>query len=267
VKITLLPSTVGDPSPDQHQYATSVLINETVVIDAGSIGFVGSAQEQARIRHILLSHSHIDHVGSLPIFVENAFEAGRQGVTVHGNNHVLDALQRDLFNDRIWPDFILLSRGENRFLTLSLIEPGETCVLEGLTITATPMTHVVPTQGYILSDSQATVAIFSDTGPTEEVWRQLNALPRLDAVFVECCFPEALTWLAEVSLHLTPRLLAGELAKLKRATRVIAVHLKARFRTEIIGELARILPGVEIGRFGVPYCFGEPAQTRKSEKE
>ncbi len=246
---------VGESSADQYQYSTSVLINDTVVIDAGSIGFHGSAQEQARIRHILLSHSHIDHVGSLPIFVENAFEAGRQCVTVHGNSHVLDALQRDLFNDRIWPDFLLLSRGANRFLTLSLIEPGETCVLEGLTITALPMTHVVPTQGYLLSDGQATVALFSDTGPTVEAWRMLNALPRLDAVFVECCFPEPLTWLAEVALHLTPRLLAAELAKLKRPTRVIAVHLKGRYRKEIIAELERTLPQVEIGRFGVPYCF------------
>jgi cAMP phosphodiesterase len=255
VKITLLPSAAGDASPEQLQHTTSILINDTVVIDAGSVGFFGSANDQARISHLFLSHSHIDHLGSLPIFVENSYQGGLQCVTVHGNGHVLDVLQRDMFNDRLWPDFILLSRGENRFLTLSQMEPGQTCELDGLRVTATPMTHVVPTQGYILSDAGATVAILSDTGPTEEVWRQLNALPRLDAVFVECCFPDALAWLAEVSLHLTPCMLARELAKLRRSTRVIAVHLKPRFRAEIIGELTQQLPGVEIGRFGVPYCF------------
>ena len=64
------------PDAGQYQYATSIRINDSVVIDAGSIGFHDSAQDQARIRHILLSDSHIDHTGSLPIFVENAFEAG-----------------------------------------------------------------------------------------------------------------------------------------------------------------------------------------------
>lgn len=255
MKITLLPSSTGDSSPDQFQHTTSVLINESVVIDAGCVGYYGSAHDQARIRHLFLSHSHIDHVGSLPIFLENSFEAGPRCVTVHANGHVLDVLQRDLFNDRLWPDFILLSRGDDRFLTLSQMEPGQMREVDDLRITATPMTHVVPTQGYIVEDSKATVAILSDTGPTEEVWHQLNALPRLDAVFVECCFPDPLAWLAQVSLHLTPGLLAGELAKLRRTTRVIAVHLKPRFHKEIIEQLAQLLPAVEIGRFGVPYSF------------
>ncbi len=255
MKITLLPSAAGDSSPDQVQHTTSTLVNDTVVIDAGSVGFYGSAQDQARINHLFLSHSHIDHIGSLPIFVENSYEAGPQCVTIHANGHVLDVLQRDLFNERLWPDFITLSRGESPFLALDCMEPGQTRAVDGLQVTATPMTHVVPTQGYIVSEGGATVAVLSDTGPTEEVWRQLNALPRLDAVIVECCFPDPLAWLAEVSLHLTPRMLARELAKLRRPCRLIAVHLKPRYREEIIGELAQQLPQVEIGRFGVPYWF------------
>lgn len=257
MKITYVPSTVMGCGPQHYQYTTSALINDSVAIDAGSIGFYGSAQEQSKIKHVLITHTHIDHVASLPIFVENAYEGKPECVTIHGSAEVLDSCQRDLFNDRIWPDFIALSKNSERpFLKLSLFSPGQTLELEGVKYTAIAVNHVVPTQGYIVEDADSAVVITSDTGPTEEIWKLANANPKLKGVFIEGCFPNNMKWLAEVSKHLTPSMVGEELKKLTRPARVCIVHIKARFQQQMIAELKSLNnPAIEIAQFGVPYTF------------
>jgi ribonuclease BN (tRNA processing enzyme) len=256
MKIVLVPSSVSERSEDQHQFLTSYLINDTLAVDAGCLGLNGTAQEQARIRHVLISHTHIDHIGSLPIFVENAYEGKRDCVTIHGNEAVLSCLQKDLFNDRVWPDFIRMSTENAPFLKLAKLEAGKTVELEGLRITPVPVNHVVQTFGFIIEDRDSAVAIVSDTGPTDAIWDHANTTPNLKAVFLEATFPESLTWLAEVSTHLTPALFAREVQKLKKPAAIVAVHIKARFRNEVVNELKALgLSYLQIGRFGKPYTF------------
>ena len=146
MKLTLIPGTVTG-SPDHFQYVSCCLVNDVLALDAGPLGMYLSPPEQARVRHVLLTHTHIDHVASLPIFVENAYEGKADCVTVHGSAAVLDCLQRDLFNGRVWPDFIALSRGDKPFLKLSRLDPGQTVDLDGLRVTAVELNHVVPTSG------------------------------------------------------------------------------------------------------------------------
>jgi ribonuclease BN (tRNA processing enzyme) len=254
MKVTLIPSSIGG-GPD-HQYLSSCLINDTVAVDAGCLGFWGSPQEQARVRHVVVSHTHMDHLASLPIFVENAYEGKAECVTVHGSRAVLDCCQEHLFNEKVWPDFIALSRSERPFLRLAPFEAGETIDLDGLRITAVALDHVVPTVGFLVSDEHSAIALISDTGPTDEIWKQVNALPNLKAVFVETTFPDELGWLADLSKHLTPASLAREAAKLTRPTRLIIIHLKARYKEQVIAQLQALgLAGLEIGQSGATYTF------------
>jgi ribonuclease BN (tRNA processing enzyme) len=254
MKLTLIPSAVGG-GPD-HQYLSSCLLNDSVALDAGCLGFWGSPQDQARVRHVLLSHTHMDHLASLPIFVENAYEGKAECVTVHGSRTVLRCCQEHLFNEEVWPDFIALSRGDKPFLRLSPLEAGETAEIDGLRVTAVALDHVVPTVGYLIADEGGTVAFVSDTGPTDEIWRRVNAAPDLRAVFVEATFPDELGWLAEVSKHLTPATLAREAAKLTRPTRLVVIHIKARYKEQVIAQLHALgLAGLEIGQPGATYTF------------
>jgi ribonuclease BN (tRNA processing enzyme) len=255
VRVTLVPSSIAAAGgEDPGQYLISYLINDTLAVDAGSIGFYGTPEQQARVRHVLLSHSHVDHTASLPIFVENAFEATDECVTVHASAAVLDSLRRDLFNDRAWPDFVALSAGPRPFLKLERLDPYRPVELESLTVTPVPVDHVVPTLGFVIADGDATVVIASDTGPTDDLWRVANAAPDLKAVFLEASFPDSMAELAMSSKHLTPALFGGEVRKLSRPVPVIAVHLKARYRSEIVAELNALgLPNVEIGKFGTAY--------------
>jgi ribonuclease BN (tRNA processing enzyme) len=243
---------------DQHQYTTSFLINETLAIDAGSVGFYGSPSEQAKILDILISHTHADHVVSLPIFVENAFEGRPVPVTIHGSQVVLESLQKDIFNDRIWPDFIRMSNTTGPlFLKTNELESGKTIELQGLKITPVSVDHLVPTLGFVIDDGVHCVVIASDTGPTEEIWKVAHATTRLRAVFLEAAFPNSMTPLANVSKHLTPAMFGEEARKLDRNDiDLIVVHIKPRFYDQIVQELGELgLPNIKIGRFNETYDY------------
>jgi ribonuclease BN (tRNA processing enzyme) len=256
LRVTLLPSAFPGSLAETNQYLTSYMINDTLAIDAGSLGLFGGHAEQARVRHVLISHSHADHVATLPVFVENAYEAKPESVEVHGSAAVLDSLRRDVFNGRVWPNFEKLAPNGNPFLRLSELESGRAIELEGLRITPVEVNHAVPTLGFIIEDDHSAVVIPSDTAPTEEIWARANRVANLSAIFLEASFPEWLAQVADAAKHLTPKLFAAEVRKLTRPVRLIAVHIKPRFREQILAELSTLgLPNLEVVRPGQEYNF------------
>ncbi len=258
MKVTLIPSSMTANGLDQHQYTTTYLINDTLAIDAGTLGFYGSPTDQANILDVLISHTHADHVASLPIFIENAFEGRPVPVTIHGSRDVLHSLQHDIFNGRIWPDFIGMSATTGPlFLKLNELESGQVIELQGLRITPVAVDHLVPTQGFVIDDGVNSIVIASDTGPTEEIWKVAHATTRLRAVFLESAFPNAMTGLAKVSKHLTPAMFGEEARKLDRNDiDLIVVHIKPRYYDVIVEELRALgLPNIKIARFNETYQF------------
>ncbi|MFL5339106.1 MAG: MBL fold metallo-hydrolase [Gemmataceae bacterium] len=256
MQLTMLPSAFAPGGDNPHQFLTSYVVNGTLAVDCGSLGFCRPPAEQALIRHILVTHSHIDHVASLPIFVENTYDPQAPAVVVHGSAAALDSLRRDLFNGRIWADFVALSPADAPFLRLEELPPGKTVELEGLRVTPVEVDHTVPTCGYILEDGSTAVIITSDTGPTAEIWERANRLATLKAVFLEVSFPDRLADLAVITKHLTPASFGREVKKLTRPARVIAVHLKSRFYAEIVAELSALgLSNVEVVQPGHVYDF------------
>jgi ribonuclease BN (tRNA processing enzyme) len=256
VKITLVPSAVSEHGLVQDQFLTSYRINDTLAIDVGSLGWAGTVHEQAHVKHILISHTHLDHIASLPIFLENIYQGNRNCVTVYGSEAVLDCLRKDVFNDRVWPDFFGLSTEDAPFLKAAVLEAGKTIELEGLRVTPISVDHVVPTFGFLLEEDGAAVVIVGDTGPTNRIWEYANRAANLKAVFLEATFPDAMGSLAAVSKHLTPALFAGEIQKLKQNTPVLAVHIKARYRQKVVRELHALgIPDLQIATAGKVYTF------------
>lgn len=254
MNICFLPSTV---TPDRALHLlTTYLVNDRIAIDAGSLGIFATPQDQARIKHVFISHYHADHVATLPIFLDNVAGQG-DSVTVYASEAVLDCLRRDLFSDRMWPDFFAFERDGVPFVRAEILTAGKPVSCADLMITPVPVNHPVPTLGFLIDDGKNAVMIASDTGPTEEIWRRANQLPHLRGVFLEASFPEELTWLAERAGHLTPRLFASELKKLKSPVRVIAVHVKARYHNQVVAELGSLgLSHVEVARPGEWMHFG-----------
>jgi ribonuclease BN (tRNA processing enzyme) len=228
------------------------VLNRRIALDAGAIGFWGTPEEQLVIDHLLLTHAHLDHIASLPIFLENVYDLRDRPPVVYASRAVLDVLQRDVFNEQVWPDFVALSQRTRPFVSLVHFEAGETIEVEGMQITAVAVNHTVPTNGFLLRDESGTVAFVPDTAPTEEIWVRASACSDLLAVVVETTFPDELDWLACESKHLTPSLLRGELAKLARPVPTYIMHLKARYRVEVCAQLAALgLPQLRILQPGV----------------
>jgi len=253
MKVELLPSSIP---ATETQFLVTFLVNDAVAVDAGALGLLADLERQRRVRHVFLTHEHLDHIATLPIFLENVYDPGPDCVELLGRADVLDFLHRDVFNGRVWPDFFELSTGADRFVIGTPLESGVAVERGGLTVTPLPVSHCVDTLGLLVDDGRVAVAFPSDTGPTDEVWRRLAACPRLAAVFLECSWPESMAALAAETGHLCPSTFAAEIRKLDRDVRWIVVHRKARYAAEIARDLAALgLPNVEFVRPGFAYEF------------
>jgi len=256
VKITLVPSAVSAGDGGRGTFVSSYLIDEVIAIDAGGLGFLGDLATQFRIEHIFLTHSHLDHIASLPIFLETVFQSSDKCVTVHASDDTLSSLRRDVFNDRVWPDFLRMSENGMPFVKIRLLEAGRSVEVAGLRFTPMPVDHAVPTLGFLVEAPGVAVAIPSDTGPTTTFWQLAGEAANLKAVFLDASFPDALEGLALTSKHLTPKLFAAEAAKLARGVPFIAVHIKPRYYDAVVTELNALnLEFIHVGKPGQTYVF------------
>ncbi|MEM7263670.1 MAG: 3',5'-cyclic-nucleotide phosphodiesterase [Planctomycetota bacterium] len=240
---------------EDSQFLTSFLVDESLVIDAGSIG-LAPMSVQDPVRHLFISHSHLDHIASLPLFLENVYDPTADPVTIYCSATTLEAMQKNLFNDVIWPDFIALGRTVSPFLNVEVIESGDTVEVGRHRVTAVDVPHVVDTFGFIVEGDGASIVIASDTAPGEELWTVAAERSNLAGVFLECSFPESMRWLADEAQHLTPSLYAGEIRKIGRPVRNIALHIKPSTRETVVAELeSEGLPLFEVGDSGKVYEF------------
>jgi cAMP phosphodiesterase len=254
VIVQLLKSAVG--VSDGDQFLTSILINQQLAFDAGSIGLVLPLSVQKRVRHVFLSHAHLDHVASLPIFLDHVHDPGGEGPQIYGSTHVLETLQQCFFNDVVWPDLIRLSATPGSFLRLQTITPEIPVDVGEMRVTPVALNHAIPTMGFVIEEPGAAVALVLDTGPTQSIWQRIQRTPNIRAVFVETSFPNRLDWLAQKSCHLTPSRLQQEIRNLPPELPVYVQHIKPAYRDEIEREIAALgSPHIQIARAGREYCF------------
>lgn len=216
----------------------SFLVGAGLAIDGGCLG-LHAGPAGAGPHDVFLTHAHLDHVATLPLYIEDLYDRGIGPVRIYGAAGTLDDLRRHFFNERIWVDDARLHDAERPWVELHAVEAESPVNVNGLRVTPVPVHHTVPTYGYVVDDGHAVVAFGADSGPTERIWEVARATGRLRAAFIECSFPDAHAELARRTGHLTPGLLRAEAGKLPADVKVFAVHLKPRFRERITEELAR----------------------------
>jgi cAMP phosphodiesterase len=237
VKVRILPSS---PDAGHLQHLVSFVVDGHLAIDAGCIGLCGPPGLQAGITSLVLTHSHLDHVCSLPMFAMNVLDSSGHGIVVSAPAPVIDSLRQDVFNWRVWPDFTTLKIDGQPLVQLTPLEPRRPTAFGGLVATAIPVNHPVPTVAYLVEDGQSAVLFALDTGPTEEIWQVASRTPHLTTAFVDVAFPDEMSTLAEASGHMTPSLAQTEFRRLPDGVKKIACHIKPAYYDRVVDQLGRL---------------------------
>ena len=239
MKIQLLPSNIdGDGRATPEQHLTCFVIDDCVAIDAGSIAIALTADQRYKVRDIIVTHSHMDHIATLPIFVDDLYATLKEPIRIHATQEIIDALERDVFNWNVYPRFSRLRNDYGPVMEYIPMSVREEFTVAHLRVTAISVDHIVPTVGLIVSDEKTTVAFSSDTAETEEFWDAINRAAQVDALMIESSFPNSMAHLARDARHLTPATLAKELRKLSHNDLdIMAVHIKPAYRNKVIDEL------------------------------
>ena len=219
---------------------TSILVDEDILIDAGTgVGDL-SIEQLLRINHVFLTHSHLDHVTSIPFLLDTVMGLRNEPVIVHALPETIDALRSHIFNWKIWPDFNAIPDAQAPLLLYQEIAVGDAVEMAGRTITPLPANHVVPAVGYRLDSGKASLVFTGDTTSCEALWPYVNAIDNLKYLLIETAFCNAEIGLARVAKHLCPSLLAEELAKLHRQPEIFITHLKPGEGEIIMEEIAHM---------------------------
>jgi ribonuclease BN (tRNA processing enzyme) len=192
---------------------TSFLVADSILIDAGTgVGDL-TLEEMRKVEHVFLTHSHLDHILSLPLMLDATSSMRTAPVQVHALPHTLEALQTHVFNNTIWPDFSVLPSKAAPFLKYCPMAIGETRLTNGIAVEALSASHSVPAVGFAVQGSTGWWVFSGDTEHNAAFWQRVNALP-VAQLIIETTFSDQEHGLAHRSLHLSPRALLKELAQI-----------------------------------------------------
>jgi len=222
---------------------SSYLIENEILLDAGSgVGDL-TLQEMQVIKHVFITHSHMDHILSIPLLVDTLFaELMSSPLQVHARPETIEALKQHIFNWQIWPDFTELPNRQAPVLEFVPMEPGDVFELAGHRIEMVDVNHTVPACAYIVSSPDRVFVYSGDTTTNEVLWERLNALPGIDFMVIETAFENKEIELAKLARHYCPELLAADLKKLKHKPKICISHLKPGDEAQIFNECLEAVP-------------------------
>lgn len=253
MKLQLLPSTFDESGcASTRQHLACFVIDDCLAIDAGSLAMATSAVQKKQIRDVVLTHAHLDHIAGLPLFIDDLFATLKQPVRIYASKEVIDSLDKYIFNWEIYPRFSELTNENGAVMEYHPFNINKTFEIKHLKMRAIKVNHRVPTVGFIISDENSSIAFSSDTSKMKGFWKKINKEEKIDAVLIECAFPNGLKDLAKVSHHLTPNSLKKEINKLEKNCPVYVINMKPMYRDEIVKELQELnienLKILEVGK-------------------
>ena len=212
------------------------LIDDQLLLDAGTIGSVLTEEEQWGLQNIFITHSHLDHIRAIPALADNILIKNlRHTVKVFSIPEVILAMREHMFNNIIWPDFTVIPSPDSPVISFETIDTGVEYTVSDYRIRAIPVSHTVPAVGYRVCKGPTTLVYTGDTGPTDEIWQYVSGI---DALIVEISFPDSMEPLALLTKHLTCSLLSVELEKIaRRPRRIFITHPKPQYYDIIRAEI------------------------------
>ena len=222
----------------------SLLVDKVLAIDVGGLSSSLSLVEQHKIKAVLLTHQHYDHVRDIPTLAMNLF-LGRTGTNLYSIPEVFEVLTKNLMDEVIYPDFRYKSP-DKPTVTFNTVEPNKAQKILDYEVLPVPVRHTVPTVGYQLTKDGKSFFYTADTGPgLAECWEKIE--PQL--LIIEVTSSNQFTeWAAEGG-HLTPALLERELTDFRKLKsylpRIIVVHMSPHLERDIAGEVAGVAKALD----------------------
>ncbi len=226
-------------------HLTSFLVNGSILLDAGSPTAGLDLEDQFSIRHVFLSHTHLDHIKDIAFLADNRLlkrlggaRENRQ-IVIHSLKENLGILHEHFLNNKLWPDFTKIPCTDDPILAFEEIRPEEPVKADGMAITAIPVNHPVPCTGFLLDGDGQQFIYTADTGYTDRIWEVANAQPNLKGIIMDCSFPNTYEHLAGLSGHLTPNGMSRELAKFNKLGNVpvYLYHMKPETLDVLMAEV------------------------------
>lgn len=216
---------------------TSFLVDDDILIDAGTGVEDLAVDELARIDHVFLTHSHLDHIAALPLLVDSVGALRAKPIVVHALPETIEALRAHIFNWVIWPDFTEIPHYERPWMVFEPLAVDSVIRVGSRAIRSIAANHTVPALGFHLFTDAASLVFSGDTWPTDEFWRVVNGIADLRYLIIETAFSNKEQDLAITAKHLYPIQLGEQLQNLRREPEVLVTHLKPSDRDLIAREI------------------------------
>jgi ribonuclease BN (tRNA processing enzyme) len=226
-----------------------LLLDEAISFDAGSLTSNLPLKQQLGLKGVVFTHAHYDHIRDLPMLTMNCY-LNNGIVHAYGSQAVRNTLAEHILNGQVYSRFL-----EKPVLDFQIAELYKPFHIEDYEITAVPVSHAVPTQGYFVKSGGKSFFYTGDTGPgLSDCWSRISP----DLLIIEVTAPGRFSDFGRESGHLTPMLLKEELAAFKEIhdylPKVVTVHMNPSLEAEIAGELAELAQelgcDISLGREG-----------------
>jgi cAMP phosphodiesterase len=234
------------------------LVNDTVMLDGGTITAALTLTAQTKITDVFISHPHLDHLKGILFLADNVIGRTKQPVNIRALPAVINAIKKHLMNNVIWPDFTRIPTPKAPVLTYKPFREGKDLAVAGLRIKPIPMNHPVPAVGFLVHDGKSSILYTADTGPNEGIWKEAARARNLKAIIVDTSFPDTFEKLAQVSGHFTPIQLHRDLekAKVRNHVPIYVYHVKPAYEARVVRDLKALgRKNIKILREGKTYNF------------
>jgi ribonuclease BN (tRNA processing enzyme) len=226
---------------------SSYLVDNDILLDAGT--GVGSLtlDEMKKLKHIFVTHSHLDHVCSIPLLIDILFDCLTEPLNIYGSKKTIEALKAHVFNWTLWPDFAALPNKDSAVMKYHILQPGEDITLGNRTVSHVDVNHVIPAVAYYVKNTVSSVCYSGDTMSCDTLWDAINEKELLSMLIVECAFPNENEALATLAKHYCPNTLSKDLKRLnlKNDVKIAITHLKPSGEADTKQQLQSLCPDID----------------------
>jgi ribonuclease BN (tRNA processing enzyme) len=219
---------------------TCFKVDRDILLDCGTGAGELDLEQMIAIDTVLLTHSHLDHCGFLPLLADAAGSFRDTPLRVHALPETIASIKRYILNGIIWPDYTVQPAPDRPYMRFVPLEVGDTLEISGRKFTALPTRHSVPCVGYQLDSGYASLVYSGDTTFCEEFWLLLNGIHNLKYLLIENTFLTSNDSGARVSGHMTAELLARGMRKLDRPVQLFIVHMESGHELDTMREVLRV---------------------------